>query len=104
MQAPWARYCSVGWAASPSSVARPKVHRPIGSRSAVAQRFQVFGRSDQLPGARADAGEIALHFFGAAFLDAPLLLLPAVERDDDVVLLAAAQRVVDEVAVGTDPD
>jgi len=45
MQAPCARYCSVGCAASPSSVTRPKFHCPIGSRSAVAQRVQSFGRS-----------------------------------------------------------
>src|SRR5262249_17783442 len=35
---------------------------------------------------------------------APLLLATAVEGDDDVVLLAAAQRVVHEVAVRADPD
>jgi hypothetical protein len=45
MQAPCAMYWVVGWAASPSSVARPKLQRPIGSRSAVAQRRQLFGNS-----------------------------------------------------------
>jgi hypothetical protein len=45
MQAPCAMYCVVGWAASPSMVARPNTQVPIGSRSAVAQRFQLLGRS-----------------------------------------------------------
>ena len=97
-------YCVVGCAASPSSVTRPKLHWPIGSRSAVAQRFQLLGRSISWRALRADALEVALHFFLAAFGHAPLFLLAAVEGDDHVVLLAAAQRVVHQVAVGPDPD
>jgi hypothetical protein len=97
------RTACVGWAASPSSVARPKLHWPMGSRSAVAQRFQLLGRSiswralGQIPGSSSAPPR-------AAFGDAPLLLLAAVEGDDHVVLLAAAQRVVHQVAVGADPD
>ena len=45
MHAPCARYCSVGCAASPSSVVRPWLHIAIGSRSAVAQRVQSLERS-----------------------------------------------------------
>ena len=45
-----------------------------------------------------------MHFFLAAVLDAPFLLLAAVEGDDHVVLLAAAQGVVHQVAVGAHPD
>ncbi len=94
----------MGWAASPSSAARPKVHCAIGSRSAVAQRFQSFGRSISWRARGADALEVALHLLAAAVAHAPLFLLAAVEGDDHVVLLAAAQRVVHQVAVRADPD
>ena len=42
-------YCVVGWAASPRRVARPWTQVSIGSRSAVAQRFQVLGSSLDSP-------------------------------------------------------
>src|SRR5207245_5950023 len=59
---------------------------------------------DQLVRASADAFEVALHVLTGAFAHAPLLLLTAVEGDDHVVLLAAAQGIVHQVAVRADPD
>ena len=104
MQAPCARYCIIGCAASPSSVARPSLQRSTGSRSAVAQRRHEVGRSSSWRGRGCDALEVRQHLFLAAVGHAPLLLLAAVEGHDQVVLLAAAQRVVDQVAVGAGPD
>jgi hypothetical protein len=47
---PAARYCSGGCAASPSGVARPCVQCSIGVRSAVAKRFQLFGKCSRRRG------------------------------------------------------
>ena len=59
---------------------------------------------EQLPRPVADLGEVRHDLVARAFAHAPFLRLPAVEGDDDVVLLATAQRVVDEVAIRADPD
>jgi hypothetical protein len=64
----------------------------------------VLRQVDQLARFRADALEVALDFVAAALAHAPLFLLAAVEGDDDVVLLAATQRIVHGVAVWADPD
>ena len=80
------------------------VQRAIGSRSAVAQRFQLFGRSSSWRGARADAVEVATAPRRGCLRVTPhSSALAAVEGDDDVVLVAAAQRVVHEVAVRARP-
>ena len=65
---------------------------PLPDRLAVGSgpALPALGQIDQLASARADAFEVALHLLAAAFAHAPLLLLTAVERDDHVVLLAAA--------------
>src|SRR5205085_1429506 len=52
----------------------------------------------------ADAFEVGEDLLAAAFAHTPGLGVAAVEGDDDVVLLAAAQRIVDEVAVRPGPD
>ena len=59
---------------------------------------------EQLARARMHALEVRQHFVLAAVAHAPLLLLAAVEGDDQVVLLAVAQRVVHQVAVRAGPD
>jgi len=95
-------YCVMGWAASPRIVA-PLA--PLFDRLAV-------GGGPALPGggavqhlvrARVDALEVRQHLFLAAFAHAPLFLFAAVEGHHQVVLLAAAQRVVHQVAVGAGP-
>ncbi|MNS80629.1 hypothetical protein D3C72_1143180 [compost metagenome] len=53
--------------------------------------------------ARVDALEVRQHFFLAAFPHAPFLLFAAVEGDDQVVLLAAAQGVVHQMAMRAGP-
>src|SRR4029078_11964952 len=70
----------------------------------VGPALPVLRQVDQLARLRADAFEVALHLRAAAFAHAPLFALAAGEGDDPVVLLAAAQRVVHEVAVRADPD
>ena len=64
----------------------------------------VLGEVDELARLRANAFEVTLHLLKAAFAHVPLFAVAAVKRDDDVVLLAAAQRVVQKVAVRADPD
>jgi hypothetical protein len=93
--------CGVrGVAQQRHAAVRPAVDRvAVGGGPALPAARQV----DQLPRLRADALEVALHLFLAALAHAPLLLLARVEGDDDVVLLAAAQRVVHEVAVRACP-
>ena len=74
------------------------------SRSAVAQRFQLFGRSSRR---RARAPMPSKYDSTSSRLPSLTLQVSgvaAVEGDDDVVLVAAAQRVVNEVAVRADPD
>ena len=63
----------------------------------------VFGQIDQLAGFGANALEVAFHFFLAAVGHAPLFLLAAVEGHHHVVLLATAQWVVHQVALGAGP-
>src|SRR5207344_2927515 len=79
---------------------------PLPDRLAIGggPALPVLRKIDELACPRADALEVPLHFLAAALAHAPLFLLAAVEGDDDVVLLAATQRVVHEVAVRTDPD
>jgi hypothetical protein len=79
---------------------------PLRNRLAVGggPALPVARQLDQLAGPRADALEVAQHLFAAALAHAPLFRLAAVEGDDHVVLLAAAQRVVHQVAVRADPD
>src|SRR5436190_4581716 len=71
----------------------------VGGRPAPPALRQV----EQAARARADAVEVREHLLPAAFAHAPGLGIAAVEGDDDVVLVAAAQRIVDEVAVRSDP-
>jgi hypothetical protein len=71
----------------------------VGGRPALPALRQI----EQAARARADAVEVRQHLVAAAFADAPGLGVAAVEGDDDVVLVAAAQRIVDEVAVRADP-
>jgi hypothetical protein len=66
--------------------------------------FPGFGQVDQLAGFGANALEVALHFFLAAFGHAPFFLLAAVKGHHHVVLLTATQGVMHQVAVGADPD
>ena len=66
--------------------------------------FPVLGQVDQLARPGADAFEVALHFFAAAFAHAPLFDFTAVEGHDHVVLLTATQRVVHQMAIRADPD
>ena len=62
------------------------------------------GQIDQLPRLWANALEIALYFLRATVGDTPLLLVAAVEGHHHVVLLAATQWVVHQVAVWSHPD
>ena len=66
------------------------------------------GRASQMNAgaarARADAGEVRQHLLARALTDAPFLLLAAVEGHHQVVLFAAAQRVMHQMAVRPDPD
>ncbi len=103
MIAPCAMYCSGGCAASPSSATRPCTQFMIGSRSNI--RHQ---RSRHISGrpfwicARAREGRVEL--VGCA----PVVLagqrLGRLEDGDLVEHLAAAQRVLHEVAAGPDVD
>ncbi|MDT4846382.1 hypothetical protein FQZ97_804000 [compost metagenome] len=59
---------------------------------------------EQLARAHVHALEVRQHLFFAAVGDAPFFGIAAVEGDDQVVLLAVAQRVVHQVAVRAGPD
>ena len=104
MFAPCARYCSVGCAASPSSVTRPC--GPVGHRLAVVQ--------NPVPVARDVAQHVAHPGIGARehlvqLVRAAEVLLAAAEAPagdgrDVVHHRAAAQAVLHQVQVGADPD
>ena len=104
MLPPCARYCSIGCAASPSSVMRPL--RPVLDRRAVAQHPHLPGvdllqqRAHRLAlvrKARVQLGRIAVGV--PAFLVAV-----GVEHDDEVEQLAAAQRIMHQMGLLAAPD
>ena len=104
MQAPCAMYCSVGWAASPSSVTRPS--RPIQDRIAIAQHPQlpVAAVLDDLLRARARcAWKPGHHLVVADRLAGDRLGRIVVAGDDEIEDLPARQRIVDDVALGPGP-
>ena len=69
----------------------------------MAQRFQLFGSASSCRARGSTPSKYDCDFLRAAFGDAPGFGVAAVEGDDDVVLAAAAQRIVDEVAIGPAP-
>ena len=73
---------------------------PVGGGPALPTLRQV----DELPGPGADALKVALHLFFAALGHTPFFLLAAMEGHHHVVLFAAAQRVMHQVAVRPNPD
>src|SRR4030095_1858899 len=79
----------------------PAVDRiAVGRRPALPRRRFV----EQLAWPVTDLGEVRHHLVARSFAHAPLLLLAAVKSDHDVVLLAPAQRVMNEMAIRTHPD
>src|SRR6478735_3428235 len=81
---------------SPSGSAAPLGDRIAIGGAPAAPRGRPF---QQLPRARMDALEVRHHLFLAAVAHAPFFLVAAVEGDDEVVLLAVAQGVMNQVAI-----
>ena len=96
MQAPCARYCSIGCAASPSSATRPFDQSLTGSRSHSTHMRQVSIRSSRRSTLRTLSLKCATARPGR--LGVPALdVAVGMEHGDQVVELAAAQRIVHEV-------
>src|SRR5439155_24392478 len=62
------------------------------------------GLVEKLAWPLANLGEVRHHLVTRSFAHAPCFLVPAVEGHHDVVLLTTAQRVMDEMAIRSDPD
>src|SRR6516164_4731189 len=102
MHAPWAKYCSVGCAASPSRATRPSTHRSTGSRSHHPE-LPVLAVADDLLSARMNVLESFQHFLVAHRLASDRLCRLIVIGDDQIKHLPAGQRVMDDVALWSGP-
>src|SRR5690554_3473558 len=79
---------------------------PLADRVAVCggPALPALGQLNELACLGADFLEVTQYLCLAAFGHTPGFRLAAVKGDDHVVLFTAAQRVVNQMAVGTNPD
>src|SRR5580658_7828980 len=103
MPAPCARYCSMGWAASPMSVMRPRLQSLIGGRSHKTHMRQL---SILLSSMRTGSQVLAnrsCSSAGSPKLSA-LLIAIRMKHRDQIEQISGAQRIEDEMHLLAGPE